>query len=348
LDGKTHQINVTFESSGISLFNSPMSLSCHAYAGNLDGATIDTISGWALDWYQIETPITVDIYDGGNLVVAGVPAANHRGDLATGGDYQSQNHGFSYPTPPVFLDGNVHTVVVAYGGSTSQLPNSGSLKLGGGPPSGCASPLSTQPRWPQRSLAYASTTGVAGPGSAAAVATAINNWNGVQNNLVLTYSTTAGPDVLIQDNNNLPNNEYGVENGYDGRYSPCANLRVQPCGFCSDQNVLYYADVELNANLIKSTAQLMGGNLTTMAAVVIAHELGHVAGLANLDANPSVTSCAGIQTIMYSSPVDLLDCNISPTRVCDGPTVLGIYGSGPACTAPLGSLVCTVGSAFCQ
>jgi len=122
LDGHSHQIYAQYESSGINLFNTPITLECHAYNGYLDTVNGTIISGWALDWNQIETPITVDIYDGQNQtpVRSGVLATNLRSDLATGGDTQSQMHGFSIQTPPVFLDGNNHTVNVVFG--RSQLP----------------------------------------------------------------------------------------------------------------------------------------------------------------------------------------------------------------------------------
>ena len=62
--------------------------------GYLDGANCDAIWGWAFEPNQINTPISVDVYDG-NKIIATVLANQLRPDVGTAlGD--NGLHGFSY------------------------------------------------------------------------------------------------------------------------------------------------------------------------------------------------------------------------------------------------------------
>ena len=82
-----------------------------SYQGSFDQATCGTISGWASDQSQPNTPINVDIYDG-TVYVTSVPA-NLPGN---------NNHSFNLPTPPTLKDNQIHNIYARYGGTTTDLP----------------------------------------------------------------------------------------------------------------------------------------------------------------------------------------------------------------------------------
>ncbi len=82
------------------------------YAGSLEHAGCDTITGWAADDDRLNTSITVSIYDNQTLVTT-VLASNYRPDVAT---YLGDNglHGFSIATPSSFQNGLTHQVNVRF------------------------------------------------------------------------------------------------------------------------------------------------------------------------------------------------------------------------------------------
>lgn len=92
------------------------------YEGFVDFASCDSIVGWAADRNQLNTSISVNIYDGSTLVTS-VVANTLRSDV---GAYLGDNgmHGFAIPTPSRFKDGQTHTLRVKFESSSTELANS--------------------------------------------------------------------------------------------------------------------------------------------------------------------------------------------------------------------------------
>jgi subtilisin family serine protease len=92
------------------------------YEGFVDFASCDSIVGWAADRNQLNSSITVSIYDGSTLV-ANVVANTLRTDV---GAYLGDNglHGFAIPTPAQFKNGQTHTLRVRFESSSTDLTNS--------------------------------------------------------------------------------------------------------------------------------------------------------------------------------------------------------------------------------
>jgi hypothetical protein len=102
------------------------------YEGWVDSADCNTISGWAWDKNQPNTPISVDIYNG-STKLATVTANIFRQDLVNAGKGNGY-HGFSYATPSSLKDGNAHSIYVKYGGTSTNLSGSPkSIACGGTP-----------------------------------------------------------------------------------------------------------------------------------------------------------------------------------------------------------------------
>jgi len=92
------------------------------YQGNLDGVDCQIIAGWAWDGSKPNTPINVDVYDGGALI--GTVSANQfRGDLVNAG-IGNGYHGFSFNTPASVRDGQVHSIRVSVSGTVVGVANS--------------------------------------------------------------------------------------------------------------------------------------------------------------------------------------------------------------------------------
>jgi hypothetical protein len=91
-------------------------------AGFLDVANDGQITGWAWDSQQPDSPILVDIYDGGKKL-ATVAADQFREDLA-GAGVGNGEHGFSYRTPGSLKDGQAHTIRVKTAGAGKELAGS--------------------------------------------------------------------------------------------------------------------------------------------------------------------------------------------------------------------------------
>ncbi len=99
--------------------------------GFLDSAGCDVISGWAQDPDAPDRAIPAHIYIGGPAGAAGavgynIEAKNRREDLCAA--IGSCNHGYAFPTPRGFLDGQPHEVYVygidVSGGANVLLANS--------------------------------------------------------------------------------------------------------------------------------------------------------------------------------------------------------------------------------
>jgi hypothetical protein len=354
LDGQTHSIWARFESSSSTLFNTPIALTCHSYNGYADSATTNAIAGWALDWNQIENPITVDIYDGSNLLAAGVSANIYRGDLATGGDYQSKVHGFSYPTPLSLLDGNYHEINIAYGGTGIYLQNSGDIyfgKIGDGTFSGCP-PVINPSVWRYKPIYYQTTTSL----SPSSIAAAVNAWNIVQNKLNVLYYIQNGNPVnpnnqfTYLSDSNLGDTVAGLTTAYYGTPSTTGCFdKIDSCGVCENGNSRIYATMELNASGLANiaTGPQTKTSLENLSTTLLSHEFGHVL---NLNENQVfVSNVNNIQTVMYQGAQQrALGGILLPQTACDGGSVTGYYNLYPPINICSGGPVCTSASATCQ
>jgi len=97
------------------------------YGGSFDGVSCTGANGWAWDWYQPSTPVSVDIFVDG-VKIATITANQYRGDLANLGDpnysYGNGYHGFQYALPESLLNGSPHTINVRYAGTNQDLAGS--------------------------------------------------------------------------------------------------------------------------------------------------------------------------------------------------------------------------------
>jgi hypothetical protein len=137
-DGKQHSISVLVTSSAFRLTGSPRAFnsatSCPAptptptptpvtpvYAGYIDVADCNSITGWAADRNRLNNSINVSLYDGNTLLTT-VTANQSRPDV---GAYLKDNglHGFNIPVPAVLKSGT-HTISVRYESSSVNLGNS--------------------------------------------------------------------------------------------------------------------------------------------------------------------------------------------------------------------------------
>jgi hypothetical protein len=108
MDGNAHTIAVQIAGTGISLSGSPTTVTCPRFQGNLDGASCATVSGWAWDMTNPDTPINVDILDGATVLTT-VTANVFRPDLlniSIGNGY----HGFSLPLPLSAQNGQTQSI----------------------------------------------------------------------------------------------------------------------------------------------------------------------------------------------------------------------------------------------
>ena len=128
------QVTVLIARAEPDLSNNARVLNCSGY-GHVDILNCDRLAGWAFDWNQPNTSVSVDIYDGTTLIAANVPASSFRQDLASAG-YGNGNHSFSVATPSVLKDGQNHLVNVKISGCSYELLNSSkNLQC-----AGCSSP----------------------------------------------------------------------------------------------------------------------------------------------------------------------------------------------------------------
>jgi uncharacterized repeat protein (TIGR01451 family) len=121
-DGQPHTITVKFGGTNTNLpLDTPRTTSCAGgspnYLGNLDVANCNTISGYAWDANDDQGTINAAIYvDGAFFVV--VPAQEAYPGIGTG------YHGFKFAVPASLKNGQAHTILVRYSGTSTSLSNS--------------------------------------------------------------------------------------------------------------------------------------------------------------------------------------------------------------------------------
>ncbi len=91
--------------------------------GRHDTTSCSSISGWAWDAFQPNTPISVDIYSDG-VLLATVLAGDFRQDLLSIG-IGNGNHGFSFTTPASITNGTPHGITIKFAGTQTFVPNTG-------------------------------------------------------------------------------------------------------------------------------------------------------------------------------------------------------------------------------
>jgi photosystem II stability/assembly factor-like uncharacterized protein len=124
--GTAHSLHVRFATSSTELSGSPAPITCAAatptYIGFVDGANCTSIAGWAADRHRLNSPITVEVYDGATLLLTVVANLN-RPDVATFlGD--NGNHGFNIATPASVKSGTAHSIHVKFETSATDLSGS--------------------------------------------------------------------------------------------------------------------------------------------------------------------------------------------------------------------------------
>jgi len=122
--GVSHTLQVHYESSAVVL-GSPIPLACGtmaAYAGWLDHAACDSISGWAADKSRANQAISVDVLDGSSVIATLLANASRPDVGAVLGDAGA--HGFSVATPSAVKDGKAHSIQVRYNGTALTVGNS--------------------------------------------------------------------------------------------------------------------------------------------------------------------------------------------------------------------------------
>jgi pimeloyl-ACP methyl ester carboxylesterase len=96
----------------------PYAAAFAVYEGYLDSAACDKVYGWAWDKNLPNSPINVDIFDGGSFLQT-VSANEYRVDLP-GNKY----HGFSYFPSASLKDGRTHNIYARFSGTSTYLTNS--------------------------------------------------------------------------------------------------------------------------------------------------------------------------------------------------------------------------------
>jgi hypothetical protein len=120
VDGKTHELQIRFASTGAPVPGSPFRVGCPdnsrarpdanpAYEGFLDPSTnCELIHGWAWDAERPNHPIDVNLYDG-NTLIATLSANLFRQDVFDAGKGNGL-HSFGHYLPASLADGNAHTI----------------------------------------------------------------------------------------------------------------------------------------------------------------------------------------------------------------------------------------------
>jgi hypothetical protein len=121
MDGQPHTIAIQIAGTGIALSDSPRTLTCPRFLGSLDGASCVSVSGWAWDSYNPDTPINVDILDGATVLTT-VTANQYRPDLVAG--IGSAYHGYSLPLPLSAQNGQSQSISARISPSGPVLPGS--------------------------------------------------------------------------------------------------------------------------------------------------------------------------------------------------------------------------------
>ena len=122
-DGLTHSIRVRFPGTTTDLGRTPRNIMCSGAAPRFEGvhevADCNTISGWAWDQNDPNSPINVAIFDGSQLL-ATVLAIQFRQDLVTQGKGNGY-HVFIYNVPASLKNGQPHSIRVRFSGTTTSL-----------------------------------------------------------------------------------------------------------------------------------------------------------------------------------------------------------------------------------
>lgn len=135
-DEQPHSIRVRFGNSGLTLFNSPKTINCalFVFQGFHETADCNTITGWAWDANQPNTPISVDVYlDNDNFRSIVAPANQFRQDLLNAG-IGNGFHAFSFATPAFLKDGVTHSLKFKFTGTNILLTNTPRSITCGPPP----------------------------------------------------------------------------------------------------------------------------------------------------------------------------------------------------------------------
>jgi hypothetical protein len=137
-DGSPHSISVKIAGIGMSL-GSGIQLTCAplSYQGSLDPATCEKITGYASDRNNPGAILSVDIYDGDELLGTAManqmrtpplpinPITGGASAAFTGGPTNSPNsHGFVFPIPDHLKDGKPHSISVRFKDTATSLSNS--------------------------------------------------------------------------------------------------------------------------------------------------------------------------------------------------------------------------------
>jgi hypothetical protein len=92
------------------------------FVGSFEDVNCEKIFGWAADLNRLNTPITVNVFDGPTLLTS-VLANNPRSDIGSAiGD--NGLHGFVIEPPPILKNGLPHSVSVRFESTTFNLANS--------------------------------------------------------------------------------------------------------------------------------------------------------------------------------------------------------------------------------
>ena len=123
-NGVSHNLQLRYETSSTQVLGSPFALTGGSagganYAGYVDSASCNGISGWAADKNRLNTSIVVTLWDGGTQI-ASTTANGSRSDV---GGVLGDNglHGFSIPIPAGTANGVAHNLQIRYETSSTQL-----------------------------------------------------------------------------------------------------------------------------------------------------------------------------------------------------------------------------------
>ena len=89
------------------------------YAGALERADCDEISGWVWDKHRSDSPVTIDLYEKREYVMT-IDADQFREDLRDA-RYGNARHGFRVETPAQFKDGRPHRLLISVTGTKTKI-----------------------------------------------------------------------------------------------------------------------------------------------------------------------------------------------------------------------------------
>lgn len=123
-DGKNHNVSIRVKGSAILLNNSPRVVNCpvNAFEGRFESVDCGFIAGWVWDRNFPANSLTVEIFEGTNVVASGV-ANIYRESLKTGG-IGTGKYAFKIATPTSLMDGKPHQLSVRIQGTNYLLTDS--------------------------------------------------------------------------------------------------------------------------------------------------------------------------------------------------------------------------------